>query len=263
MTQTVALHGVSIAFEEEPGTAQSIMFIHGNSASHGVWASQFGGALKPCRLIALDLPGHGESSRVPSYSVETLADAIVGVAQAVACEDAVFVGHSLGGHVLLEAAARLPKARGFVIFGTPPLGRPPRLDEAFLPSPALGAAFKAEVTESEIDTWASCMFRPGAAIPDLIAADIRRTDPRMRADVGQALASLAFVDEQRVVRDLAQPLAVLHGRNDAIVNLAYLQQLVAPTLWQGAVQVVDEAGHYLQIERPEVFSRLLREFVRA
>lgn len=100
------------------------------------WARQLGGPLaERWRLVALDLPGSG---RLESYCFSTLRDIVVGLARELGCEDAVFVGHSLGGHLLLEAAPHLPRARGFVILGTPPIGTPPLMDQAFLPTPALG-----------------------------------------------------------------------------------------------------------------------------
>jgi len=50
---------------------------------------------------------------------------------------------SLGGHILLEAAKDLPRARGFAIYGTPPVGFPPEMADAFLPNPAMARDFLA------------------------------------------------------------------------------------------------------------------------
>ena len=253
--------GTSIVCEERPGTGQPIVFIHGNSASRKVWAPAFERVGGRHRLMAFDLPGHGDSGWLPQYSVRAFTDAIVGVAEALGCEDAVFVGHSLGGHLLLEAAPRLSKASGLVVFGTPPLSRPPHLEAAFLPSPALGFAFTSVLSDADIDALGRVLFGSGFTVPDLFRADMRRSDGRMREDLGRALASGELADEREIVRTLTRPLAILHGADEGLVNASYFEQLEAPTLWRGSVQVVKGAGHYLQVERPDAFEQLLGEFV--
>src|SRR5256884_2272510 len=62
------------------------------------------------RVYALDLPGHGTSSKdVGDGSVGTLADAVLGVLDAIGAERAHLVGHSLGGAAAAAAAARDPR----------------------------------------------------------------------------------------------------------------------------------------------------------
>ncbi len=52
-----------------------------------------------------------------------------------AAEEAVLVGWSLGGHVVLEAAEQLPGVTGLVLFGAPPVSGPAGLRPADLPNP--------------------------------------------------------------------------------------------------------------------------------
>jgi pimeloyl-ACP methyl ester carboxylesterase len=212
------------------------------------------------RLVALDLPGCGDSGPLDRYSIRGLADVIVEYARVSGCEDALFIGHSLGGHLLLEAAPRLSRARGFAIFGTPPLGNPPRLEEAFLPSPALALAFKPDLTAAEMRTLIGILAGPAHPAAPMLEGLVRRNDPRMRDDLGRSLAGLAYADEVERVRTLGRPLAVLHGGRDALVNGQYLAGLSIPTLWRGAVQTIAEAGHYAQLDRPQELARLLRDF---
>lgn len=56
----------SIAAYESAGTGRPIVLIHGNSASSRVWQKQLEGPLgAKYRLIAIDLPGHGDSAPAP------------------------------------------------------------------------------------------------------------------------------------------------------------------------------------------------------
>ena len=96
------------------------MLIHGNSSSSRAFQRQLDGPLgERRRLIAFDLMGFGDSDRandLKGYLLPGQAKTVVAVAEALGAADAVFVGWSLGGHILLEAAPDLGKARGFAIY---------------------------------------------------------------------------------------------------------------------------------------------------
>lgn len=259
----VTVRGTSIAFLDSGRPLPPIVLIHGDSSSTAAWSPQLEGPLaERWRVVALDLPGCGDSGRLASYGCSTLSEPIIGLARELGCEDAIFVGHSLGGHLLLEAAPQLARARGFVIMGTPPLGKPPLMDQAFLPTPVLGSIFTAELTAEAIGAWARAMVAPESEVPPQIAADIRRTDPHFRSGMQAAIAQLGYEDEIEIVRALTQPIAVFHGAADTLINAAYIETVVMPTLWRGAVQRIEGAGHYPQLERPEAFDALLEAFAR-
>jgi pimeloyl-ACP methyl ester carboxylesterase len=81
------------------------------------------------RLIAIDLPGHGASARAAdpasNYTLPGYADVLLELSERLGAEQSVFVGWSLGGHVILEAAPRLLAASGLLIIGAPPVSCPP------------------------------------------------------------------------------------------------------------------------------------------
>lgn len=99
------------------------------------------------------------------------------------------------------------------------------------------------------------------AAPDLLVEAMLRTDGRARAALWQSVVEGNYADEVALVSDLAKPLAIVHGEDDQLVNLAYIKGLNIPTLWRGGVQVVANAGHAPHWEQPERFNHLLEEFV--
>ncbi len=266
-TRTLTINGIAIAVRESAGTGWPIVLVHGNSSSSQTFVKELEGPLgQRHRVIALDLPGHGESARpadpAATYCLPGYADIVVGVAQALGVEEAVFVGWSLGGHIVLEASPRLQRAAGFFIYGTPPIAFPPAMAEAFLPHPAMAASFAAELTEEQMDAYVAAFFKPGvAALPDSFRADIRRTDGQARAGLGGSIRPDGYLDEVAVVASLKQPLAIVQGEHEQLVNVAYLHNLSAPTLWRGAVQIVSDAGHAPHWEQPDPFSSLIESFV--
>lgn len=255
-----------IAVHESPGGGPATVLIHGNSSSSHIFSRQLEGALgAKRRLVAIDLPGHGDSDNAEDISVYGLrgyARALAHVIAQLHLADAVFAGWSLGGHIVLEMAPSLPRARGFVIFGTPPLAFPPDMEHAFLPNPAVNVGFTEKVDRAQAEAYATAGFRPGVQdIPTFIVDNILRTDGRARAGLAASIAPNAYHDEIAVVANLKAPLAVLHGAEEQLVNGAYFDSLVMPTLWRGGVQVIANAGHTPQWENADAFDALLDAFV--
>ncbi len=267
-TQTVQVNAQTIAFVESVGTGPAVLLVHGNSSSKQSFLHQIESPLgHKYRLVAIDLPGHGQSADASdpqaTYSLPGYATIIAGVATALGLERAVFVGWSLGGHIILEASNQLPSAAGFMIFGTPPLAFPPAMADAFLPHPAMAVTTKAELSPAEIDAYLAAFFKPGATtIPDFFQADICRSDGQARAGLGASIGPGGYRDEVEIVAQLTTPLAILHGAEEQLVNAAYIQSLNIPSLWRQAVQIIPAAGHAPHWEQPEQFNALLEAFIQ-
>ncbi|MCS7476224.1 alpha/beta fold hydrolase [Umezawaea endophytica] len=260
----VVVNGLEIAHRQSTGTGRPVVLVHGNSSSSRTWQPLLDGPFgKRFRCLALDLPGHGGSqSPDGGYSMATFTAAVSGFADVLDVPDAVFVGWSLGGHIVLEAEPQLPDAAGFAIFGTPPLPSPAAVPSAFLSNPAMGVGFSREVGEEDAAAYAASFVAPGSALPlHGFIADILATDPASREGIGAAIGSGAISDEAAIVAGLKRPLAVLHGGEEQLVSLEYLRGLDIPTLWRGDVQVLDGVGHAPHEEAPEAFAELLAAFV--
>lgn len=252
-----------INFYQSAGTGPAVLFIHGNSMSAVSFRHQLASELgAKHRLVAIDLPGHGLSAPASnpqqSYTLPGYADIVLAVVEQLGLRQAVIVGWSLGGHIVLEASDRLLDAAGLMIFGAPPINFPPPLDQAFLPNPAMAVAFTGPLTEEQMDAFAAACLRPDAQqIPQFLQTDIRRADPQARQVFGESIRPGGYRDEIEAVATLSVPLAVLHGAQEQLINLAYLQSLNMPTLWRGEIQVIPEAGHTLHWEQPTHFNALL------
>lgn len=92
------------------GTAPPcIVFVHGALNDHSVWnllARWY--AHHGCRVLAVDLPGHGRSAGPALETVEAMAAWLLAVMDAAGVAQASLVGHSMGSLIALEAAGRAP-----------------------------------------------------------------------------------------------------------------------------------------------------------
>jgi pimeloyl-ACP methyl ester carboxylesterase len=255
-----------IAFVASVGDGRPVVLLHGNSSSSRVWRPLLAGPFgERFRCLAPDLPGHGRSARAArpdTYSLLGYAAILTGFLAAMGAQDAVLIGWSLGGHIVLEAAPALPEAAGFVIFGAPPVGTAAQLGEAFLPNPTLNVGYTAEVDAATALSYATSFLAPGSTVPpDEFVADILATDGLARAGLLASIGEGRFADEVAVVAGLAQPIAVLHGEQEQFVSLDYLRGLTMPTLWRGEVQILPGVGHTPQVEAPEQFADITTQFI--
>jgi pimeloyl-ACP methyl ester carboxylesterase len=256
-------HG-RISVRETSGTGIPLMLVHGNSSSKEAFHRQMMGALGARhRMIAIDLPGHGQSedARDPqsSYTIMQYADALIDVAERLGLVRFAILGWSLGGHVALEAAASAPGVVGVMIVGTPPIGTSlEAASSAFRPNPLVALASQAMLSESEIVDFARLAGIDGE-LP-LIAA-LRRADGRARGRVFEDVVTGGASDEREIVANLCVPLAVVNGADDPIVNLAYVQGLRYGSLWEDRFHTFPHAGHAPFLDVPDLFNATLARFM--
>lgn len=176
----VAIHGES--------TATPLLLIHGAGHDHGVWDAVAPGlATAGYRVIAPDLPAHGASGGAPLPDVETMANWVLALADALNLERFALAGHSMGSLVALAAAARAPaRVQALHLLGSvAPMPVAPFMLEAvrteppqawalinkfsFAPAEVLGEQRRATLETANLER----MQRQGAAVlaTDLAACD--------------------------------------------------------------------------------------------
>lgn len=256
----IKLKGISV-YSSEVIDDKAVIFIHGNSLSALSFINQFD--LK-FPLVALDLPGHGLSDRSEhpeaSYCIPGYIKTLKMVINEMNIKEFVLVGHSLGGHVAIEAADELEGLKGLVFFGTPPIGIPPQMDKMFLPNPLMAFVFQGELKNEEIRSLSLEFAHENPAVSSKLAEIITQADPSVRINLGASIAKGQFKNELEILQKLKVPVAVFHGEKDKLVNSNYFTNVRIERLWNGAVQIIRNTGHTPQLETPIEFNSLLSRF---
>lgn len=268
-TEYINIENIKIAIYQNKLEGQPVLFIHGNSLSAETFTNQLNSSLlNKFRLIAIDLPGHGYSPKPTEpervYQVPFLLKIISEVISKLNLIKAVIVGNSFGGHLATEMLTLDPKIAGIFIFGTPALGKPPRMAEAFLPEPAAAYFFKPEaLTEEEIEQLTQTILaQPAAKEPsEIVRKALRVSDNNIRGAIGNIIASGNYHNEEEILKRATVPVALVQGQKEKFISLSYLQQLTVANLWQETVHIIPNAGHCPQLEQPEAFNKLLAEFI--
>ncbi|WP_321884955.1 alpha/beta fold hydrolase [Paraburkholderia bannensis] len=260
-TTVTTSHG-SIALQENGAGASTVLFIHGNSSCGDVFQHQLRGHLaRDHRLIALDLPGHGQSDNAPdpsrTYSRSGFADAAVELLHELNISEAVVVGWSLGGHIGIDMLTRFQGMRGLMIVGTPPVGRD-TMREGFMGLPQTSAAGRKDLSEADIDGFMQATF---GERPAFLRDAIVRSDGRFREHLFQAMRADDYADQRTTVKNSAVPIAVLNGADDKVINLDYVDRVAYGNLWDGRCHRIAGSAHAPFWQQAQRFDSLLARFL--
>ena len=259
-------HG-AVAVKDTGGSAPAVVFIHGNSSAKEIFAAQLDSPLRELyRLLARDLPGHGDSADAldpqRTYTVPGYASVVREVLDNLGIARYVVVGWSLGGHIAIELAAAERRPLGLLITGTPPLGKSlESIGQAFLPTPHMQLTGQPAFTDDEALSYARATTTPEVTREDFRYRAARRTDGRARAHMVAGFAQGLGADQRRTVEQVPLPLAIINGENDPFVNPDYFSQLRYANLWRGQVHRLAGAGHAPFFAQPAAYNSLLQAFV--
>ena len=246
--QTADVGGRKVSYAGAGADGDVVLLVHGYGGDRNSWLFLQEPLAAKHRVYALDLPGHGTSAKdVGDGTLEVLADAVVGVLDAVGAGRAHLVGHSMGGAVALAAAARDP-GRIASLTLIAPSGFGPEINAGYL------RGFADAQTRRELKPVVGQLFADESLVTRQLVDDLlayKRLD-----GVDEALHTLAGTlldgDAQRgdsaaLVTAVAGavPVTVIWGSADRIIPAAQAGSV------PGAVRhLVDGAGHMPHMERP-------------
>lgn len=258
--------GKTAVFLKRGSAENAICFLHGNSLNSSffknIWSSE---ALSDYTLIAIDFPGHGASEKPYDELRYNLPSYVLQVQQVLKnhqIKNVILVGHSLGGHVAIGVAKNSENSvKGLMITGTPPLGNPPDLASAFIPSEEMGWMFQGEWSGEQISRLALAIIQKKDDAPQLETM-LAETLPLARTSLAAWMGANPLPDEISILNALPYPVAVIQGENDALVNNNYFTTAGISNLWNGAVQYIRECGHCVSFEQPQYFAGQILNYAK-
>jgi pyruvate dehydrogenase E2 component (dihydrolipoamide acetyltransferase) len=261
--ETADVGGRKIRYAGVGGDGEVVLLVHGYGGDRNSWLFLQEPLAARHRVYALDLPGHGTSSKdVGDGSVSVLADAVIGVLDSIGAERAHLVGHSLGGAVAVAAATRDPRRIASLTL-IAPSGFGPEINAAYLRGfagaqtrrelkPVVGQIFADEslVTRQVVDDLLAYkrLDGVGEALHALLGALLLPDSDAQRTDAATAVAAFGG----------AVPVTVIWGTADRIIPAAQ-----AASVPGAARHLVDGAGHMPHMERPGAVQAAIEEAIAA
>lgn len=261
--------GMRLRYLDSEGDGPPVLCFHGNSSSSNSFTDLFRTLGSRHRLIAVDFPGHGHSahSMEPSvaYTLTGFSNAVAATVNHFGFASYSVIGHSLGGHAVLEALPRLRSLQALVLVSSPPFNCQ-SIGKTFLADPSEGRVFQALLSEEDIARLAKTFVNADKLSPTRFmqtAEMIRLTDPQVRKYIGKSLGQGTFGDEYQLLRDSGVPTLMVLGRTDLFINLTYCNNLANFPGSDGMrVSVFDDSGHNPHFEQPEQFAKIVGEFIK-
>ena len=119
MTLIESFDGIKLYYETS-GAGKPLIFSHAWMTHHGFFIHQKEAFQNEYRIVAHDTRGHGQSEySSKNYKVETFAKDLNVILDHLNIDKAVFVGHSMGGHISLSFYSQFPeKVEALVLIDT-------------------------------------------------------------------------------------------------------------------------------------------------
>ena len=229
-----------------------LVLIHGAGGTHRSWPDELR-TLPGRRVIALDLPGHGDSPGPGCSSIPAYARSVAGLLDALGLASAVIAGHSMGGAIALTLALETPaRVAGLILAGT---GARLRVAPAILEATADPTTFS-----QAADLIAEWSFgkRAGPALRQEFAAAMVAGAPQVAH--GDFTACDGFDVRERLGAIQAAALVVC-GTDDALTPPKYSEYL-RDHLARAQLELVPGAGHMVMLEAPAEVAAAVESFLQ-
>lgn len=227
----------------------NVVLVHGAAGSHLDWPPQLR-KMAGSMVYALDLPGHGRSDKPGRTTIDGYTDVVSEFVAALKLRNVILVGHSMGGAIAQMIGLRQPAwLAGLVLVGT---GARLRVAPLFLDG--VMADFEAVADRLMNFYW-------GDGTPAEVIQHSRRmwieNDPAVVH--GDFLACDRFDITDRL-EEITTPVLVIGSSADRMTPLKYSQYL-AEHLPRAKLVTVDDCGHMLALERADVVTTAVWDFV--
>ncbi len=242
------------------GDSVPVLLLHGFGADLNTWMFTQPALAEGRRVIALDLPGHGGSTKqLNSADPESLAAIVDHALNALGIERLHLVGHSMGGGIALAFALRQPeRVATLTLISSASLG--PEINAAFIDG-FVRAARRREAIEalnllvhdpalvSRTMIEDVLRYKRLDGVPEALAAFAEEWFPggRQRVSLGDAAAALKL------------PVQIIWGREDRIIPAAHAEALASRL----PVHILEQAGHLPHMEKAGEVNRLIKRLIES
>jgi pimeloyl-ACP methyl ester carboxylesterase len=252
------------------GTGAPLLLVHGLGGCWQWWLENIPTLGRENRVIAVDLPGFGDSEPLPAPgAMESHVDTLVALLDALELGRVVLVGHSMGGLIALLFAQEHPdRLAGLVPVCAGGVELSPRrlamivrgflLFNAWFKRPAVSRAFARRPRLRRL-LFTVATGEPRSLSPELGAELI----PRLGSAPGfaDAVVAAGSVESEVEPARITVPALLIWGARDPIVP-ARRARVLADAMPDAKLEVIDGVGHAPMFESRERFNAMLAEFAR-
>ncbi len=248
----------------DTGTGRPVVLLHAAFADHTMWDDQVRALARHHRVIAPDARGHGWSANASRPFRQT--DDLAALLRHLDLGPAVLVGLSMGAITAVDTALEHPGLVHALVIGS---GGTPDFDFTDPWAADVQATQARSLAAGDIEGWMNAFL--------LWAVGPRRTVDDVDPDILRRLREMAWrtlskhtaaepdhhvpvPDTAARAKEIAVPVLALDGALDA-PELAAKAEGIARAVADGRATTVEDAAHYPNLERPDVYNRAVLDFL--
>lgn len=259
-TETIKVDDFEIRFHRS-GRGPYLILMHGIGADLQCWRFLVPLLQKMFTVVALDLPGFGQSSKIPdvSYGLDDQAKRICRFFDRLGIKEAFIVGNSMGGNLALWLAiAHRHRVKGVAVIAPPSRVLPASLKKLswvarpasyLVARPTVHWIHRLTVSKRELVTRERVeeTFKVYGGNPDAVASFLMATE------------TLSDVRLMKRLREVDQPVLILWGSRDRLVSRRMIRKLERALPHYKSVSHIG-GGHHLQEDEPQWTADKISEF---
>ncbi len=270
------VNGITVSYMDEGKGEKTIVLVHGLASNGGFWRNNIGELSKQYRVIAIDLPGYGKSDKgVYPYTMSFYADIVSSLLTQLNIPKVVYVGHSMGGQIGIHFSFRHKEQVERMILAAP-AGLEPfsRGDGDWLKS-VMTIDFVKKTPEDRIRAnLAMNFYNYNDKYEWMVEERARMTKAKDFEDFCYAVirSVSGMIDEPTTKRlkEISVPTHLIFGTNDGLIpnpilhggSAADVAKIGTDAIPNVTLTFIPEAGHMLQIEKPDEFNAIVRGIVQ-
>jgi pimeloyl-ACP methyl ester carboxylesterase len=248
-------------FYTADGSGLPLLLVHGFAEDSWIWEAQLARLKDQFRVLIPDLPGSGHSPFNPRITgLEGYADCLVAILDAEKVDQAVLVGHSMGGYIALAFGEKYSgRLQGLGLFHSTAYADSPEKIEArrkgidFIGLHGSGPFLAGSIPNLFSETFST-------ERPEVVQALIRRYahfDPAALSAYYQGMIDRP--DRTGVLKSSSVPVLFVIGEQDKLIPMQdMLQQSQMPDI--SFIHILESAAHMGMLEAPTKSTLILQEF---
>jgi pimeloyl-ACP methyl ester carboxylesterase len=250
----------AIAYLDDGGTGEPVIFVHGVGSSSATWRELFGRIGSGYRLIAADLRGHGRSQAVPGpYRLSDFVNDHVRLLDELGLNAVHVVGFSLGALIGQAIALGHPdRTSSLVLLNSVGARTEAERARARERLEVIQTAAPPDVARASVSRWFTEQFARDS--PGLVASEVgivSSVDPASYAAAYEVLATGDLIDE---VHAITCPVLVLTGEGD-VGSTPRMSAEIHARIAGSRLVIVPVMKHYLHVEAPGTIAGLIAGFL--
>ena len=247
------LDGARIHYVNYGKGSEALVLIHGGSVNLDTWRDQAPEFAKRNRVIAIDLPGHGQSDKPQiTYSMDLFARAVDAVLRDARVKRAVLVGHSLGTPIARQFYRKYPEKTLAIVIVDGSLR--PFPDKALMDRGL--AAFRGPNYKDAVGQMFAMITGPNlsAEAQARIKASLLNTPQHVLVSAMEGMMDASIWGDDKI----NVPVLAIMSKSPVYPPNEQLYRGIAPNL---EFQMWEGVGHFIMMEKPKEFNEAVLAFL--